>query len=105
MAEIIKITSDNFQNTVIQNDKTVVIDLWAAWCGPCRMFSPVFEKCADEMPLIQFGKMNIDEEPELASSIRVMSIPTVLIYKNGEIAKKISGAVSLSELKRTIEEL
>ena len=96
---MIHLTNDNFENEVIKSDKPVVIDFWAEWCGPCRMFAPAFEATAEEMPEIKFGKINVDEEPELAQQFRVMSIPTIILMKDGKIAKKTMGAMSPDALK------
>ncbi len=103
MAEILKITSDNFEKEVAQSDKPVVVDFWASWCGPCRMFAPSFEACAQEMDDVRFGKVNIDEEGDIAAKYRVMSIPTVAVMKNGQIVEKSVGAISKEELKTLIE--
>lgn len=103
MAEILKITSENFEKEVVKSEEPVVVDFWAAWCGPCRMFAPGFEECADEIEGVRFGKVNIDEENDIAAKCRVMSIPTVAIFKNGEITEKSVGAISKDELKTLIE--
>ena len=75
------------------------MDFWAVWCNPCRMFSPVFEDCAEEMPEAKFVKVNVDEVSEIAAKYRIMSIPTVAVIKNGEIAAKSVGVISKEELK------
>ena len=82
---MIHFTKDNFEDEVIRSDRPVVIDFWAEWCGPCRMFAPTFEAVAEEMPDIKFGKVNVDEQPELAQQFRVMSIPTIILMKDGRI--------------------
>jgi thioredoxin len=89
----IELTSENFEQEVLQADKTVLVDFWASWCGPCKMLSPVIEEIADERSDIKVGKVNIDEHPELAQKYGVMSIPTVLVIKDGEEANKSVGAV------------
>ena len=83
---VITITSENFENEVLQSDKTVLVDFWASWCGPCKMLSPVVDQIAEEMPEIKVGKINVDEQPDLAQQFRVMSIPTLLVFKNGAVA-------------------
>lgn len=83
---VITITSENFENEVLQSDKTVLVDFWASWCGPCKMLSPVVDQIAEEMPEIKVGKINVDEQPDLAQQFRVMSIPTLLVFKNGTVA-------------------
>ena len=94
----IELTSENFEQEVLQADKTVLVDFWASWCGPCKMLSPVIEEIADERSDIKVGKVNIDEHPELAQKYGVMSIPTVLVIKDGEEVNKSVGAVSKKAL-------
>ena len=89
----IELTSENFEQEVLQADKTVLVDFWASWCGPCKMLSPVIEEIADERSDIKVGKVNIDEHPELAQKYGVMSIPTVLVIKDSEEVNKSVGAV------------
>ena len=88
----ININKNNFQNEVMNSDKTVLLDFWAPWCAPCRMVVPVIEEIAGERPDIKVGKINVDEQPELASEFSIMSIPTLVVMKNGKIVQQVSGA-------------
>lgn len=85
------ITKENFESEVLKSDKPILVDFWAAWCGPCKMLSPVIDEIAEERSDIKVGKINVDEQPELASQFAVMSIPTLIVFKNGEIANKAIG--------------
>ena len=88
---VLKVTKDNF-NDVKNSDKTVLLDFYADWCGPCRMVGPIIEEIAEECPDILVGKINVDEENELAAAFSVMSIPTLVVMRNGEIVNKSMGA-------------
>lgn len=88
----ISINKTNFQNEVINSEKPVLLDFWAPWCGPCRMVGPVMEEIAAEHPNIKVGKINVDEQPELARQFRVMSIPTLVVMKNGEVVNRSVGS-------------
>lgn len=88
----VTITNENFQNEVMHADKPVLLDFWAPWCGPCRMVSPVVEEIAAERPDIKVGKVNVDEHPALAAQFGVMSIPMLVVIKNGQIVNQAVGA-------------
>ena len=89
---VINIKKNNFQNEVLNSEMPVLLDFWAPWCGPCRMVGPVVDEIADERGDIKVGKVNVDEQPELAAQFGVMSIPTLVVMKNGKIVNQVTGA-------------
>ena len=89
---VMHITNENFEKEVLQSEKTVLLDFWASWCGPCRMVSPILDQIAEERPDIKVCKVNVDEEPGLAGQYNVMSIPTLMVVKNGTVVKESAGA-------------
>ena len=95
---MLTITKDNFEQEVLKSDKKVLVDFWASWCGPCRMLSPVIDEIAKETDKVKVGKVNVDEESELATQFAVMSIPTLMVVKNGEIVNRVSGALNKHEI-------
>ena len=95
---VINISKDTFHEEVIASDKPVLLDFWASWCGPCRMVAPILEEIAAERPDIKVCKINVDEESALASQFRIMSIPTLLVLKNGEVTAQSVGAKPKAQL-------
>ena len=95
---VITITKENFQSEVVQSDKPVLLDFWATWCGPCRMVSPIVDQIADERSDIKVGKINVDEQMELAQQFRIVSIPTLVVMKDGQIANKAVGAMPKEDI-------
>ena len=95
---VVTITLENFEAEVLQSTKPVLVDFWAPWCAPCRMLSPVIEELAEELTSIKVGKVNVDEEGELAQRYNIYSIPTIIIFENGKPIKQISGFVPKQRL-------
>lgn len=96
--EVMKVTSANFEEEVLNSDKTVLIDFYADWCGPCKMFSPIVESVAEENEDIKVVKIDVDNAQDLAIKYRVMSIPTIVVIKNGQEVNRNVGVVSKSEI-------
>ena len=94
----LNINKNNFVEEVMNSERPVLVDFWASWCGPCRMVVPVVEKIAEEHPEYKVVKVNVDEEPELASQFGVMSIPSLMIFKNGEVVNKSVGAKNKQQI-------
>ena len=94
----IEITSSNFEQEVLQSAVPVLLDLWAPWCGPCRMQSPIIEEIAGEVDDFKVGTVNVDDQPEIAAMLKVRGIPTLVVYKNGEPAARVTGVQSKEQV-------
>ena len=103
---MITLKKDNFDGEVIKSEIPVLVDFWASWCGPCRMVSPIIDEIAEEYDgKIKVGKVNVDEEGELASEFAIVSIPTILIFKNGKIIEKVVGVRSKDDFCDVIDKI
>lgn len=95
---VLHLTKENFEQEVLQSKEPVLVDFWATWCGPCQMVGPIVEEVAGEVTNAKVCKIDVDEQPELARQYRVMSIPTLMVFKNGEVVKREVGAKVKAEL-------
>jgi thioredoxin 1 len=95
---IVNITINNFEEEVLNSDKTVLLDFWATWCGPCMMIAPIVHEIAEENTHIKVGKIDVDENPQLAAKFGIISIPTLIVIKNGEIVKKSEGLIPKEQI-------
>ena len=100
---IIDLTKENFQAEITKSDKPVLVDFWAVWCGPCQMMAPILHELEVEMPDVQIGKVNVDEQMDLVRQFRVVSIPTLIIFKNGQEVQRMVGVTSKEELKDALK--
>lgn len=95
---VLNITKNNFNEEVTNSEKTVLLDFWAGWCGPCRIVSPIVDEIAEERPDVKVGKINVDEQQELSAAFQIMSIPTLLVMKNGKVVNQSAGVRSKREI-------
>lgn len=100
---IINLTKDSYHNEVMGTEKVVVIDFWATWCGPCKMMAPVVEEVAKDYPDVKVCKVNVDEEPELSNAFKIVSIPTIVVIKNGEIIDSVVGYRPKEDIEKIIK--
>jgi len=101
--KVFEVTDSNFQAEVIESSDPILVDFWAPWCGPCRMVAPVLEEIASERDNLRIAKLNVDENQQTAATYQVISIPTMILFKNGQIAKKVIGAYPKKRLEAEIE--
>ncbi len=98
----ITLTKENFEQEVLKSDRPVLVDFWASWCGPCQALAPTVDEVAEEQTAVKVGKVNVDDQPELARQYRVMSIPTLMVFRDGELSRREVGGRSKEEILEMI---
>ncbi len=101
--KIINVTADDFEDKVLKSDKLVLVDFWAEWCGPCRMVAPTLDEIAEENDKVQIAKVDVDNQQDLAFKYQVSSIPTFILFKDGEVADRMMGAMPKASFENLIE--
>ncbi|MGI5856332.1 MAG: thioredoxin [Candidatus Merdivicinus sp.] len=101
--EVLTITKQNFQQEVLASQEPVLVDFWASWCGPCRMLAPIIEEIAQEASGFRVGKINVDEEPELAGQYEVSSIPTLIVFRDGKAARRSVGVLAKDAVRSLLD--
>ena len=100
---MLELTSANFDASVLSNSDLVIVDFWAPWCGPCKLMGPIMEELAGELPEVAFSKVNVDDHSDIAQRYNILSIPTFLIFKGGQVVDQFSGSMAKDALKAKIE--
>ncbi len=100
---VITLTAENFEEEVLKSEQPVLVDFWAVWCGPCKMLSPVVDQIAEETQGVKFGKLNIDDEMDIAEKYGIMSIPTLMLFKNGEPVNQLVGVQPKSVIENLLK--
>ena len=103
MEKVLHINESNFEQEVLKSDVPVIVDFWAEWCGPCKMLAPVFQELAEETPDVKFAKVNVDDAEQLAMKFKIMSIPTLVLMKDGKPVKKSVGLISKQQMKELLD--
>ncbi len=101
--EVLTVTKQNFQQDVLESQEPVLVDFWASWCGPCRMLSPIIEEVAREADGFRVGKINVDEEPELAGQYEVSSIPTLIVFRDGKVVRRSVGVLAKDVVRSLLD--